>query len=331
VTLARRKEADMLLSIVIPVYNSENTIEMLCENIVTHISMLYDLDIVLVNDGSTDNSDAICRRLQAEYPKQITYLQLSRNFGEHNALLAGLRCASGDLCVVMDDDLQNPPEEIPKLVDAMKHGYDVVYTSYLEKRDSFLRNMGSRFHNRVATWLLKKPANLYLSSFKIMNRFVVNEIVQYDGPDPYIDGIILRSTQNIGQISVRHELRLSGRSGYTFGKLFSLWGSMVVSFSLYPLRLIGLIGLVLIVIGGYYGIDTIREIVSPIEEPTDVKQLASIMTLYRGMQLLALSIVGEYVGRIYKSVNKDPQYIVREARRAADRAMPVSWKAGSRG
>jgi glycosyltransferase involved in cell wall biosynthesis len=321
----------MLLSIVIPVYNAERTIERVCDGILTHVGILYDLEIILVNDGSSDGSDALCRKLQAEHPEKITYLQLSRNFGEHNALLAGIRETSGDFVTLMDDDLQNPPEEIPKLVDAIKHGYDVVYSSYLEKRDPFFRNLGSRLHNRMATWLLKKPANLYLSSFKILNRFVADEIVKYDGPEPYIDGIILRTTRKVGRISVRHEQRSEGRSGYTFGKLLSLWGTMVVSFSLYPLRLIGIIGIILICLGVYYGVDTVQELVSPLEEPTDVKQIASIMTLYRGLQLFALSIVGEYIGRIYLAVSRDPQYIVREVRRAAGRAVARDREARSRG
>lgn len=310
----------MKLSIVIPVFNSERTIEEVCARVLSLYRERYELDIVLVNDGSDDGSDAACRRMQAANPRQMTYVRLSRNFGEHNAVIAGLLHAVGDLCVIMDDDLQNPPEEIEKLVAAMRHGYDVVYSTYLDRRDSLFRDIGSRFHNVMATLVLKKPAGLYLSSFKIINRFLIDEITKYTGPDPYIDAIILRSTANIGQITVRHQDRQHGRSGYTFGKLVSLWGNMVVSFSLYPLRLIGVLGLIMTCIGFYHGVDTIYEMMSVSDEPTEFQTLTSIIVFFRGLQLLAISIVGEYVGRIYLSVSKDPQFVVREVRAAWGRA-----------
>lgn len=310
----------MKLSIVIPVYNSEKTIEEVCARILSLYAERYDLDIVLVNDGSTDGSDGACRRIQASRPRQVTYVRLSRNFGEHNAVIAGLTHAVGELCVLMDDDMQNPPEEIAKLVDAMRHDYDVVYSTFLDRKDSLFRNIGSRFHNFMASLVLKKPAGLYLSSFKIINRFLIDEITKYTGPDPYIDAIILRSTNNIGQVTVRHEDRQHGRSGYTLGKLVSLWGNMVVSFSLYPLRLIGFLGLAMTLIGLYHGVDTIQEMMSVSDEPTEFQTLTSIIVFFRGLQLLSISIVGEYVGRIYLSVSKDPQFVIREVRTAWGRA-----------
>jgi len=258
-------------------------------------------------------------------------VQLSRNFGEHNAVLAGLRHTRGEYCVIMDDDLQNPPEEIVKLADAVQHGYDVVYTTYLDRKDTPFRDLGSRLHNFMATLVLKKPANLYLSSFKIMNRFIVDEIIKYEGPDPYLDAIVLRSTTNIGQVTVRHSARKHGRSGYSLGKLVSLWGNMVVSFSLYPLRLIGVLGLVMTLIGLYHGVDTIYEMLSVSDEPSEFQTLTSIIVFFRGLQLLSISIVGEYVGRIYLSVSKDPQYIVREVRASLARAANTGSPAVRRG
>ncbi|HEY6009577.1 MAG TPA: glycosyltransferase family 2 protein, partial [Geobacteraceae bacterium] len=233
------------LSIVIPVYNAEKTIESLCKTLIDLYGHDFRLEIVLVNDNSSDSSHVICRRLHEECRETITYLRLARNFGEHCAVMAGLNQVTGDLCVTMDDDFQNPPEEIARLVAEMEHGFDVVYTRYPVKRDSVFRNLGSRFNDTMAQVILHKPADLYLSSFKIMNRFLVEEIVKYTGPDPYIDAIILRTTANIGKVEVRHDQRRHGRSGYTLGKLISLWGNMVVSFSLIPLRILGFIGLVM--------------------------------------------------------------------------------------
>lgn len=301
------------LSIVIPVYNAAQTIESLCNTLTDLYADKYDLEIVLVNDNSRDSSDLICRRLQEKFSTIITYLKLSRNFSEHNAVMAGLNNASGALCVVMDDDFQNPPEEVERLVDEISRGYDVVYTEYAVKQDGMFRNLGSMFNDRMANIILHKPSGLYLSSFKIMNRFLVNEIIKYTGPDPYIDAIILRSTANIGRLEVRHERRRHGRSGYTLGKLISLWGNMVVSYSLIPLRLIGIIGLMLAIYGVVKGGHVLLDFLSPsFEDLTDYETLTAVTAFFRGFQMLAISVVGEYVGRIYLSLNSDPQFIIRE-------------------
>jgi len=301
------------LSIVIPVYNAEKTIESLCNTLTDLYADKYNLEIVLVNDNSRDSSDLICRRLQEKFSTIITYLKLSRNFSEHNAVMAGLNNASGALCVVMDDDFQNPPEEVGRLVDEISKGYDVVYTEYAVKQDGMFRNLGSMFNDRMANIILHKPAELYLSSFKIMNRFLVNEIIKYTGPDPYIDAIILRSTASIGRLEVRHERRRHGRSGYTLGKLISLWGNMVVSYSLIPLRLVGIIGLLLASYGVVMGGHVLLDFLSPaFEELTDYETLTAVTAFFRGFQMLAISVVGEYVGRIYLSLNSDPQFIIRE-------------------
>ncbi len=315
----------LALSVVIPVYNAAKTIESLCNTLIDLYSARFDLEIVLVNDYSRDSSDLICRRLHESYPQIITYIKLARNFGEHNAVMAGLNSASGELCVVMDDDFQNPPEEIGRLVEEIEKGYDVVYSDYAVKNDSMLRNMGSMVNDRMANIILHKPADLYLSSFKIMNRFLVSEIIRYTGPDPYIDAIILRSTANIGRLSVRHDERMHGRSGYTFTKLVSLWGNMVVSYSLIPLRIIGILGTVLAVYGVYMGADVVFDAFIPsYGELTDLETLTSVTAFFRGVQMLAISVVGEYIGRIYLALSRDPQFVVRErlsARRRSEAVM----------
>jgi undecaprenyl-phosphate 4-deoxy-4-formamido-L-arabinose transferase len=313
------------LSIVIPVYNAEKTIESLCKTLMDLYGKSFRLEIVLVNDNSRDSTHLICRRLHEEYRETVTYLRLARNFGEHCAVMAGLNHVTGELCVVMDDDFQNPPEEIGRLVAEIEKGFDVVYSRYPVKRDSFFRNLGSRLNDRMANVILHKPAGLYLSSFKIMNRFLVDEIVKYTGPDPYIDAIILRATASIGMIEVRHDERRHGRSGYTLGKLVSLWGNMVVSFSLIPLRFIGVFGLIMSVVGvGIGGQAVIAYLLPQITDPTEVEWLASSISFYRGVELLAISVVGEYVGRIYQALNSDPQFVVRERLAARNRLPAVT-------
>lgn len=301
------------LSLVIPVYNAEKTIVSLCQALISLYASAYRLEIVLVNDGSRDNSHRVCLELHRSQPEIITYLRLSRNFGEHSAVMAGLNHVHGDYCVIMDDDFQNPPEEVGRLIAEMAKGYDVVYSSYPVKNDSLWRNFGSHFNNRMANYVLNKPEKLYLSSFKAMNRFLVEEVIKYTGPDPYIDALILRTTNNIGTVSIRHDKRPFGRSGYTLKKLITLWGNMVVSYSLIPLRIIGVIGLVMAVIGVVMGGMTLFDALLPGRtDPNEYEKLTSVIAFFRGFQLLAISIVGEYVGRIYLTLNSDPQFVIRE-------------------
>lgn len=301
------------LSIVIPVYNAEKTIESLCNTIIDLYADKYEIDLVLVNDNSRDSSHLICQRLQQENPEKIAYLRLSRNFGEHCAVMAGLNHVSGDLCIIMDDDFQNPPEEVGRLLQEMEKGYDVVYTQYPVKNDSFFRNLGSLANDKMANLILRKPADLYLSSFKCMNSFLVKEIIKYHGPDPYIDAIILRTTTSIGKVQVRHDERKHGSSGYTLKKLVSLWGNMVISCSLIPLRVLGFIGLLLAVYGTIMGMDVLLDVLFPTaDDMTEYETLTAVTAFFRGFQMLAISVVGEYVGRIYLSLNADPQFVVRE-------------------
>lgn len=304
---------DLALSIIIPVYNAEKTVARLCGELIRLYGHTCRLEIVLVNDCSHDESDRVCRGLQQQFEQVITYIRLSRNFGEHNALMAGLNHASGDFCVTMDDDFQNPPEEIAVLLAEIQKGYDVVYSRYVKKHDHWFRNLGSRFNDRMAMHVLKKPAGLYLSSFKIMNRFMVNEIIKYTGPDPYIDGIILRTTSNIGSVEVAHGERTAGSSGYTFMKLISLWGNMMVSFSLIPLRIIGFTGFCMTLFSFVMAVDLVLDHLYPTSpDPTDFDRLAASMMFFRGFLMLSVALLGEYVGRIYLAINRDPQFIIRE-------------------
>jgi len=301
------------LSIVIPVFNAEKTIAELCRQLITLLAAEYRLEIVLVNDCSRDGTDSICKGLQTEYPETIVYARLSRNFGEHNAVMAGLNQTHGNYVVIMDDDFQNPPEEVPRLVAELQKGFDVVYSQYHVKKDSFFRNLGSYLNGSMARVVLHKPADLYLSSFKAMNRFLVDEVIISKNPHPYLDAIILRTTASIGTIEVRHDQRRAGRSGYTFKKLAGLWGDTIVSYSLIPLRIVAVTGFFLTLIGAYTVADMLFSNLHPaFTDATDLEELTSVSMFFRGAQLLATGIVGEYVGRIYMKMNREPQYIIRE-------------------
>jgi len=305
-------EARPRVSIVIPVYNSEATLERLCRQILVELAPDWHLQIVLVDDGSGDNSAAICRSLHERHPESIACVLLAKNFGEHNAVMAGLNRVEGDYCVIMDDDFQNPIREVDRMLREVMKGYDVVYAHYERKRHSLWRNLGSRLHNLMATYALGKPKGLYLSSFKAMSGFLIEEAIKYRGPDPFLDAIILRVTRNIGVLTVTHEAREHGASGYTVAKLLSLWGNMIVAFSIYPLRIIGLYGLIAAAAGTLYsGYKFVQWLSPALPNPDRFETLNASIWFFRGSILLTLSIIGEYVGRIYKNLSSAPQYVVR--------------------
>jgi len=305
------------LSIVIPIHNSESTIVQLVELCAKELSSKYPkLEFVLVNDGSADRShELILKLLNTSTELDIKYLNLARNFGEHNAVMCGLRHSNGDATVIIDDDFQNPPKEIIKLVNRLEDGYDVVYSYFKEKKHSRLRNLGSKFNDRIASLMLSKPDGLYLSSFKVMNRLTARAVCEYRGPFPYIDGLILRSTTRIGTQLCEHHARATGESNYTFRKLISLWLNMVTSFSVLPLRVASLLGLLMSGVGfllalffitswavGGIGLEGI---------PRGWASLIVSITIFSGIQLMVLGMVGEYIGRVFMTQNMQPQFIIR--------------------
>jgi undecaprenyl-phosphate 4-deoxy-4-formamido-L-arabinose transferase len=299
------------LSFVIPVYNGASSIG----RVVRRIHELYaDLafEVVLVNDGSRDDSEQVCRALVREHPGTVVFLHLARNFGEHNAVLAGLGRSRGAFVGVLDDDAQNPPEEVRRLYDeARRGGFDAVYGRYRVKHHSAFRNFGSWLNDRMANVMLGKPRDLYLSSFKLMNRFVVDEIVKYRGAFPYIDGLILRTTRNIGQIDVEHR-REETPSGYDVRRLFLLWLNMLLNFSIAPLRLSALIGLAMSALSVLLMLAIVLDklYVDP-ELPLGIPTVLVLSAFFAGLQLLILGTIGEYLGRLFLDHSQSPQYVVR--------------------
>lgn len=307
------KPENPLISLIIPVYNASLTIGSLVDDLVSHLSPLFPLEIVLVNDCSVDRSEEICIELTSEYPGTVTLYSLAINSGEHNAVMAGLNKAAGHYAVIMDDDFQNPVSEVVKLVRFMTdHDFDVVYTYYPEKKHSLLRNAGSWFNDFVANLMLKKPRDLYLSSFKIINRFLIDELVTYTLPFPYVDGLILRTTSSIGRIEVAHHARKEGKSNYTLHKLISLWLNTFTNFSILPLRLATILGFLFSVFGFAIGVDVFIERLSDPDMPAGYASLVVIISVFAGIQLIAVGIVGEYLGRSFLAQNKRPQYTIRK-------------------
>jgi len=299
------------LSIVVPVYRGAATIGRL----VAELSRLRPeggIEIVLVNDGSPDNSGEVCRELARTATVPLTYIEHTRNFGEHNAVMTGLRHARGAYVITMDDDLQNPPEEVIRLYDhARKGGFDVVYTRYAVKEHEGWRNLGSRFANWVADQLMDKPKGLYLSSFRCMSALAVGEVIKYRGPYPYVDGLLMQVTQRLDSIEVKHFARAEGRSNYTLRRLIRLWLNLATNFSILPLRLavvagvaMGLLGLIA---AGWVILEALLG-----ETPSGWASLMTVTLLIAGVQFLILGVLGEYVGRAFMSANGKPQGVVRE-------------------
>ncbi|HKV16673.1 MAG TPA: glycosyltransferase family 2 protein [Reyranella sp.] len=309
------------LSIVVPVYNGAGTVGELV-GALRALDIPGGLEIVLVVDGSPDNSLDVCKRLAAAPGPSVTVLSLSRNYGEHNAVMAGLSRARGAYTITMDDDLQNPPGEVKRLFEYARDGrYDAVYTYYDEKKHAAWRNLGSRFTNWCADRLIDKPRGLYLSSFRCLSAFVCEHIVAtYEGPYPYVDGLIFQVTQNVGRLQVEHLPRIEGRSNYTLARLFRLWLSMFSNFSVIPLRFATLFGIAFGTLGALAAIIVIVEAISAQRAPQGWASLMVAVLVLAGVQLVVVGLIGEYLGRMFLAVNRKPQYVVREVfwRKAAD-------------
>ena len=300
------------LSFVIPLYNSAETIGAVVHGIEA-LAIEGGLEIVLVNDGSHDATAAACRELVRTARVPVVYVEHARNYGEHNAVLTGWRLARGAHIVNLDDDGQNPPAEAARLWAHTKAtGLDVVFGHYAVKQHAAWRNLGSWFANRMTDWALEKPPGFYLSSFRCVTAFVAREVAQHTGPYPYIDGLILQVTQRIGSLEVRHEQRRVGESGYTLRRLMRLWLSAWVNFSVLPLRVATVLGLSMAG-AGMVGVGWVVWLRLTNEGPAfGWGSIMAALLVFSGTQLALLGLIGEYIGRMFLTVNQRPQAVVRE-------------------
>lgn len=303
------------LSFVIPLYNSADTLKPLVKEIEA-LQVEGGHEIVLVNDGSRDGTWALCQELAREARVPLTIVNHSRNYGEHNAVLTGYRHARGAHVVNLDDDGQNPPAEAVRLWEhARRGGFDVVFGHYARKAHAPWRNAGSWFANRITDWVLDKPRGFYLSSFRCVSGLVARAAADHTGPFPYIDGLILQITQNIGSLEVRHAARQNGRSGYTLRRLLRLWLSTFVNFSVMPLRLATVLGFVMATLG-LVGLGIVVYWRLTNQGPAfGWGSIMAALLIFSGTQLVILGLLGEYVGRMFLTVNRRPQSVVREVAR----------------
>ena len=298
------------ISIIIPCYCSAESIHDVAERIAAVLTgQVYEL--ILVNDASPDNTFEVITDL-ARKDNRIIGINLARNFGQHSAIFAGFHYATGDEIVCMDDDGQTPPEGIPALLKAIQGEADVAYARYGQKRHSLFRNFGSKVNDFMACKLIEKPKDLFLSSFFAMKRYVMDEVLRYENPFVYLPGLVLRSTNRLCNVDIEHHPREYGRSGYTFGKLFKLWLNGFTAFSIKPLRVADLLGCF---VAGWGFIYLIYTIVMYFHHPGTVEgwnSLMAVLLILGGSIMLMLGMIGEYLGRVYISLNSAPQYVVRD-------------------
>ena len=298
------------VSVVVPVYNASLNLETLVGQISEVLKNNFDsYELILVNDKSLDSSWEKILDLCKLNP-WVKGIYLRKNVGQHNAILAGLKFACGNTIITMDDDCQNSPKYIVELCNEVNKGFDVCYANYLTKKHNILRILGSKINNLFVTLLFNKPLSLSLTSFRCISHDIKEEIIKNKSPSVYLDGLILSITRNISKISVTHNKRKSGASNYTFLKLFSLWMQMATGFSVAPLRLASILGIVFSITGFAMSLWLVFFKSPSTEIPMVWTSLIVVILFLGGIQLLALGIIGEYLGRTYLAANNYPQFSI---------------------
>lgn len=300
------------ISVVIPCYKSEKMIETVVEQVLKTIVTRkeYDYEIILVNDGSPDNTWSVIRRLAEENP-HIIAINFAQNFGQHSALMAAYRKVTGDIILGLDDDGEHNPQEMFQLIDKLQEGYDYVCADYNVNQSAF-RSVGTWLNNLMATILIGKPKDINFSSYYVMQRFVIDEIIRYQRPYPYVGGLLLRATKNIGMIPLKRQKRLAGSSGYSLKKMIQLWINGFTAFSVKPLRVATGLGMICAIVGFIWAAVLIIRRLFFVDYVSGYVSTIVCIVFFSGMIMMLLGIIGEYIGRIYISINNAPQYVIRE-------------------
>ena len=313
--MSKEKRLDMLLSFTIPCYNSEHTIRGVVDEIIRTVEQRpeTDYEIILVNDASTDHVWEVMKDLAREN-NRIKSVDLAQNVGKHGALMASYSLVQGDIVIGVDDDGQCPVDRLWDLLQPLEEGYDMAMARYPVKKQTGLKNLGSKVNDWMVRFLIGKPKGLVFSNFIARKRFVCDEIVKYRNPVPYLEGLTLRTTHNIAMVPMEERERQYGTSGYTLKKSLALWANGCTAFSVKPLRLATMLGLICAVLGFCGGIALIiRKLIVP-SVMMGYTSIMALMLLLGGIIMVLLGIIGEYIGRIYICINNAPQYVIRETR-----------------
>jgi glycosyltransferase involved in cell wall biosynthesis len=293
------------VSVVIPVYKSEQSLGILVPRLIAVFqNMGREPEIVLVDDASPDNSWTVLKQLKNQHGKTLKIARLLTNRGQHNAILCGLSLSTADQVVTMDDDLQNPPEEIPKLIEALERGYDLVIGAYASKKHGSLRNLGGRLIDATIRRIFGLPRGFQLTSFRAAKRVVIASVLQMSAVFPYITCMLLSNSSNYANVAVRHEPRQFGRSNYRLKQSLYLAANLVFSYSSYPLYFVGLLCLVAFLFSTLIGFRTIyRTLAYGVAVPGWASTIV-IVSFFNGLILLCLSIFGLYLLRLHQQITR---------------------------
>lgn len=305
-------ELKEVYSIVIPVYNSEDIVSETVDQIVNFMrGSGHKFEIVLVNDGSTDTSWEVIRHLPDSFPEVVS-IDLLRNSGQHTAVFCGIAHARGDYIITMDDDLQNPPPEIGKLIGKIHEGYDLVFAQFEQKQHSLFRRLGSIMVGYLNHKVFNKPKDLILTNFRIFTAEVAKRMLRSKVKKPYIPGELLKAARNCANVTTLHSPRLHGKSNYTIYKILALLARLLFSYSSFPLRLLSRIGggvaLLSLMLGTFF-------LVRSLFVDTETAGWASLIVMIsflQGLIILMLGIVGEYLAKLLNQMSEESPYEVVE-------------------
>ena len=318
----------LTVSVVVPVYNGESTLVELTSRLVDVLSSAVEhYEIILVNDCSRDNSWDVIRRL-SHINHNIIGLNLMHNYGQHNAILAGIQNARYDITVTLDDDLQHPPEEIPKLLAKMGEGYDVVYGKPEERRHKAWRNLGSYFLKTSLKIILGSEMGKSSSAFRAFRSILKRGFENFKDAQLSIDVLLSWSAARVTSIPVRHDDRKTGKSGYTLSKLLILTFNMITGYSSLPLRLASGLGILASIFGiGMFLYVIVMRFFQSHNVPGFAFMAAEI-ALFAGLQLFAIGVIGEYIAKLHFRTMGKPPYAIRETTKSATLAGPSKDKSG---
>ena len=301
------------ISICIPCYKAQDTIVKLTDGIKEEFKSHpdFDYEIILVNDCSPDNTFRVISEL-ALNDEHIIACDLAKNFGESSALMAAYSRSTGDYIVRMDDDGEHDPKQLFLLIGKLEEGYDYVCAEFKNYHHSLYKRLGSKFNYWFLTKMMDIPKGSIMSSYNVCRRYVIEEILKYNNPKPYIDGMVWAITTKTASVPIEHGYRYAGESGYNFSKSVALWLNGVTSFSVKPLRLASISGFIFAFAGFVIGIIAVIDKLIHPEVAAGWTSMFATMLFIGGFIMIFLGLIGEYVGRGYLISNHIPQYIIRE-------------------
>ncbi len=302
------------ISFVIPCYGSEKTIGIVINEIDTIVNQNkeYDYEIIAINDKSPDNVWQVLKEI-ASKNKKVKLINLAKNMNRPGAVMAGLSVVSGDYIIIMDDDGQCPIENLWNLIKPLEDGHDVSMAKYTQYKQSIFKSFGTIVNRKMTEIIMEKPKDLNFTNFMALQRYIVEEIKKYKNPYPYLTGLLLRTTSDMVNVKMEERKRISGNTNFTFKKMLNLWLNGFTAFSIKPLRISTILGVITAIFGFGYGIYII--ILKLLISSITVEGYSSIMAVLLfigGIIMMMLGMIGEYIGRIYISINNSPQYVIKE-------------------